>query len=62
MNPFKLIGAFFQARREERIKAAHAWNKRQEQRDYLRRKGYILPQARPDHRDVLDMHKRIVTP
>lgn len=62
MNPFKLIGGFFQRRRDERIRASHKWNKRQESLAYLRRRGIIMPQPRPDDRSVMGLHKRIVTP
>ena len=57
----KWIGRILQERREERIRASVKWNKHQEWLQYMRRKGVIMPQARPDDRDGMALHRRILS-
>lgn len=54
------IGRFLQRRREERIRAVAKWNKHQEWLQYMRRKGVIMPQPRPDERSSQELDARIL--
>lgn len=56
----RMIGRWFQERREARIRAIAKWNKHQEWLQYMRRKGVIMPLPRPDERDLTAMHNRLI--
>jgi hypothetical protein len=56
----KMIGRFFQRRREERIRALHHWDQKQQWLRYLRRRGIIMPLPRPDERNSQLLDRRIL--